>query len=268
MPDLSFGLSGGKASDGGLHAAANRFMLPRVQKSPVSRTLTGLRVGRVGLGRVELPTSRLSGVRSNHLSYRPRTGRNASTAGQATAHDDRRIGGRPCATGSAEPRHACRASGSSSSSSSTRRPRSPRPRGPRRRARRRRDPRRRLVVVLVLVVVVEGERSSSSNSSSSRTAAAARSASIDALPGRHDVPPPSVKSVKSLRSRRVRHPGRRPGRLLAVVRREDPLAQPDRLRRDLDQLVLLDVLQRVLQRDLPRRLQQDVLVRWPWCACW
>ena len=27
--------------------------------------------GLVGLGRVELPTSRLSGVRSNHLSYRP-----------------------------------------------------------------------------------------------------------------------------------------------------------------------------------------------------
>ena len=27
--------------------------------------------GMVGLGRVELPTSRLSGVRSNHLSYRP-----------------------------------------------------------------------------------------------------------------------------------------------------------------------------------------------------
>ena len=26
----------------------------------------------VGLGRFELPTSRLSGVRSNHLSYRPR----------------------------------------------------------------------------------------------------------------------------------------------------------------------------------------------------
>ncbi len=26
---------------------------------------------RVGLGRVERPTSRLSGVRSNHLSYRP-----------------------------------------------------------------------------------------------------------------------------------------------------------------------------------------------------
>src|SRR5204862_3934095 len=27
--------------------------------------------GSMGLGRVELPTSRLSGVRSNHLSYRP-----------------------------------------------------------------------------------------------------------------------------------------------------------------------------------------------------
>ncbi len=26
---------------------------------------------RMGLGRLELPTSRLSGVRSNHLSYRP-----------------------------------------------------------------------------------------------------------------------------------------------------------------------------------------------------
>jgi hypothetical protein len=26
----------------------------------------------MGLGRLELPTSRLSGVRSNHLSYRPR----------------------------------------------------------------------------------------------------------------------------------------------------------------------------------------------------
>ena len=29
----------------------------------------------VGLGRLELPTSRLSGVRSNHLSYRPMYGR-------------------------------------------------------------------------------------------------------------------------------------------------------------------------------------------------
>ena len=35
-------------------------------------------VSMVGRGRVELPTSRLSGVRSNHLSYRPVT-----TQGQA-----------------------------------------------------------------------------------------------------------------------------------------------------------------------------------------
>ena len=30
-------------------------------------------LGIMGLGRVERPTSRLSGVRSNHLSYRPRS---------------------------------------------------------------------------------------------------------------------------------------------------------------------------------------------------
>ena len=36
----------------------------------------------VGLGRLELPTSRLSGVRSNHLSYRPigEAGRAAHTS--------------------------------------------------------------------------------------------------------------------------------------------------------------------------------------------
>src|SRR3954462_5379106 len=33
--------------------------------------LVGLRFGSVGLGRFERPTSRLSGVRSNQLSYRP-----------------------------------------------------------------------------------------------------------------------------------------------------------------------------------------------------
>ena len=31
-----------------------------------------VRTQMVGLGRIELPTSRLSGVRSNHLSYRPK----------------------------------------------------------------------------------------------------------------------------------------------------------------------------------------------------
>jgi hypothetical protein len=39
----------------------------------------------VGLGRVELPTSRLSGVRSNQLSYRPLV----SLANQAAANFDR-----------------------------------------------------------------------------------------------------------------------------------------------------------------------------------
>ena len=33
----------------------------------------------VGLGRFELPTSRLSGVRSNQLSYRPRVGDSADS---------------------------------------------------------------------------------------------------------------------------------------------------------------------------------------------
>ncbi len=41
-------------------------------KPPQPRTgLRGLLLSTMGLGRVELPTSRLSGVRSNHLSYRP-----------------------------------------------------------------------------------------------------------------------------------------------------------------------------------------------------
>ena len=38
------------------------------QKVPITKTAVGL----VGLGGLEPPTSRLSGVRSNHLSYRPR----------------------------------------------------------------------------------------------------------------------------------------------------------------------------------------------------
>ncbi len=35
------------------------------------RSLHQTHMALVGLGRLELPTSRLSGVRSNHLSYRP-----------------------------------------------------------------------------------------------------------------------------------------------------------------------------------------------------
>jgi hypothetical protein len=45
--------------------------LSQLSYSPVSDWRTQM----VGLGRLELPTSPLSGVRSNHLSYRPRTHR-------------------------------------------------------------------------------------------------------------------------------------------------------------------------------------------------
>ena len=41
----------------------------------------------VGLGRVELPTSRLSGVRSNQLSYRPKKSRSFQGP---TTHRERR----------------------------------------------------------------------------------------------------------------------------------------------------------------------------------
>ena len=40
----------------------------------------------VGLGRLELPTLRLSGVRSNHLSYRPMTAFVASAPGSRLHH--------------------------------------------------------------------------------------------------------------------------------------------------------------------------------------
>ena len=44
----------------------------RMKKKPrTDKTVAGLLCCGMGLGRVELPTSRLSGVRSNHLSYRP-----------------------------------------------------------------------------------------------------------------------------------------------------------------------------------------------------
>ncbi len=46
----------------------------------------------VGLGRLELPTSRLSGVRSNHLSYRPigEAGRAAHTSFTVASKNTRR----------------------------------------------------------------------------------------------------------------------------------------------------------------------------------
>src|SRR5262245_60825629 len=47
---------------------------------------------------------------------------------------------------------------------------------------------------------------------------------------------------------------------LAPLLGEDALAEADLRRGDLDQLVVLDVLQGIFERELPWRLQQDVLV--------
>jgi hypothetical protein len=55
----------GRLRTGGLRSAS--AALSQLSYIPLPQTL----ILNVGLGRVELPTSRLSGVRSNHLSYRP-----------------------------------------------------------------------------------------------------------------------------------------------------------------------------------------------------
>jgi hypothetical protein len=55
----------------GLEPLTSGLQSPRSAKlsyTPISQV--------VGLGRLELPTSRLSGVRSNQLSYRPLTNSN------------------------------------------------------------------------------------------------------------------------------------------------------------------------------------------------
>ena len=49
----------------------------------------------VGLGRLELPTSRLSGVRSNHLSYEPETLHKAVSG--SLRQDNRKSSRKPCA---------------------------------------------------------------------------------------------------------------------------------------------------------------------------
>ena len=46
----------------------------------------------MGLGRLELPTSRLSGVRSSRLSYRPRTGCRADSAWPRSVAENRMAG--------------------------------------------------------------------------------------------------------------------------------------------------------------------------------
>ena len=70
IDDTSFAVTarfelGGATSPGSVGQAA-----PGHKKAPPGSQPAGLH-DPMGLGRVELPTSRLSGVRSNHLSYRP-----------------------------------------------------------------------------------------------------------------------------------------------------------------------------------------------------
>src|SRR5690606_20463876 len=48
---------------------------------------------------------------------------------------------------------------------------------------------------------------------------------------------------------------------LALVLRQELLAQPNRGRRDLDELVVVDELERLLEGEADRRRQDDVLVR-------
>src|SRR5687767_9986833 len=61
QPTAGLGKAGGDEPD-------SRMAGPHTQSTP-QRAAGSTR--EMGLGRVELPTSRLSGVRSNHLSYRP-----------------------------------------------------------------------------------------------------------------------------------------------------------------------------------------------------
>ena len=69
-------MAGAPKLGGGERDRTDDLLLAKQALSQLSYTPN---LGVVGLGRVELPTSRLSGVRSNHLSYRPQF------AGQADA---------------------------------------------------------------------------------------------------------------------------------------------------------------------------------------
>src|SRR5690606_17988831 len=59
----------GEAGPGG--ASRDRTGDPLLAKQVLSQLSYGPPIGLVGLGGLEPPTSPLSGVRSNHLSYRP-----------------------------------------------------------------------------------------------------------------------------------------------------------------------------------------------------
>ena len=62
-------LGDGNSADALTQVVKNHVVDQIVEQGGFERCLQS--VAMVGLGRLELPTSRLSGVRSNHLSYRP-----------------------------------------------------------------------------------------------------------------------------------------------------------------------------------------------------
>jgi hypothetical protein len=63
--------SGGARRDRTDDLKLAKLALSQLSYGPIPEPQHLLEKEVVGLGRVELPTSRLSGVRSNHLSYRP-----------------------------------------------------------------------------------------------------------------------------------------------------------------------------------------------------
>ena len=64
---------GGAERDRTVDPLLAKQVLSQLSYSPLKVSITNRRDKVVGLGRFELPTSPLSGVRSNQLSYRPET---------------------------------------------------------------------------------------------------------------------------------------------------------------------------------------------------
>src|SRR5438876_2284842 len=228
----------------------------------------------MGLSGVEPLTSRLSGVRSNHLSYRP--GHSASHHPVTSRKDAKSPRNRTLRTSS------CNMASCNHLFSL---PVPPRP-----------FPRPELLVLLVVelvvqvVVLVEIVQVllvqlvlvqlvvevlvqvlvlfEVSELLVAETVAATLERPVRRLTGQHCHPqlglwlwceralrlsPPAV--LRLLSRPRV------PRQLATLCGAQRALAQPDGRRRDLDQLVVLDVFERQLQRHLSRRLQDDHLVR-------
>ena len=72
VPNLAIRMNFGGGSGGADRDRTGGLRLAKPALSQLSYSPRGNEERQVGQGRVELPTSRLSGVRSNHLSYWPR----------------------------------------------------------------------------------------------------------------------------------------------------------------------------------------------------